>query len=120
MSIIHRPKRVSRILLFLLIPIALTITLIVLAAPGDLDTTFGTGGIVTTPLGGVGYNPIVIQPDGKLVVVGSSGVQPALDVAVVRYNTDGSLDTSFDSDGSVITDLGGNDVGSAVALQSDG
>lgn len=115
-----KQKYSARILLFLLGTSLLLVTVIAWAAPGDLDTSFGTGGRVTTPLGGVGYNPIVIQSDGKLVVVGSSGTQPALDVAVARYNIDGSLDTTFDADGTVVTDLGGNDVGSAVALQSDG
>lgn len=116
----YRTKPILPIFLTFLVPLILALAIIVLAAPGDLDTTFGTGGIVTTPLGGPGLNPIVIQSDGKLVVVGSSGTQPALDVAVARYNTDGSLDTTFDSDGTVVTDLGGNDVGSAIALQPDG
>ena len=43
------------------------------------------------------------------------------DFALVRYNTDGSLDTSFDSDGKVITAIGsGDDAAYSVAIQSDG
>ncbi len=43
------------------------------------------------------------------------------DFALVRYNTDGSLDTSFDSDGKVTTAIGsGDDYASSVAIQSDG
>ena len=119
----RRNKNFIPILLTLLIPLILTLTLIVLAAPGDLDPTFGTGGIVTTPVGSPGFNPIVMQPDGKLVVVGSSGAQPTFDVAVARYNSDGSLDATFGTGGTVVTDLGGTDrnhVGSAIALQADG
>ncbi len=58
----------------------------------------------------------VVQSDGKIVVAGTSGA----DIAVVRYNTDGSLDTSFGADGIVTTDISGADQGEAVALQGDG
>ena len=57
-----------------------------------------------------------VQSDGKIVVAGTSGA----DIAVVRYNTDGSLDTSFGADGIVTTDISGADQGEAVALQGDG
>ena len=65
---------------------------------GSLDTTFGTGGKVTT---GFGSNDaiaisVVIQPDGKIVVAGSNTASPTgSDYALARYNSDGSLDTSF-------------------------
>ena len=75
------------------------------AAPGDLDFTFGTGGIVTTAIGTAEdkVNSLAIQPDGKLVAAGYSynGVQNKF--ALVRYNTDGSLDSSFGSGGIVTT-----------------
>jgi VCBS repeat-containing protein len=39
---------------------------------------------------------------------------------MARYNSDGSLDTSLDGDGFVITDFGGNDIASSIVLQPDG
>ncbi len=94
------------------------------AADGDLDPAFGAGGIVTTDLNGnspdVG-NGVVVQSDGKIIVAGSTVVtgQPAA-IGLTRYNSDGSLDTSFDSDGKVTTTAGAGISGEAVALQADG
>jgi uncharacterized delta-60 repeat protein len=70
-----------------------------LGAAGSLDPTFGTGGKVTTDLGGTDDrgNAVVLQADGKIVVAG--GFHGPGDFALVRYNPDGSLDTSFDGDG---------------------
>jgi uncharacterized delta-60 repeat protein len=90
---------------------------------GDLDTTFGTGGMVTTDLRG--YNDwgtsIALQSDGKIVFGSKSSNGTVTDFAVVRYNTDGSLDTTFGTGGKVFTPIGsGDDDGSAVTLQSDG
>ena len=87
---------------------------------GSLDTSFGTGGKVTTNV--LEFNSddfatsIVPQPDGKLIVVGASD----LDLALIRYNSDGSLDTSFGTDGKTIDDFGGEQGGGGVALQPDG
>ena len=90
---------------------------------GSLDSSFDTDGKLTTPIGSgddVG-RAVALQSDGKIVVAGLSSNGTDDDFAVVRYNTDGSLDTSFDTDGKVTTPIGsGNDVGRAVALQSDG
>lgn len=91
---------------------------------GSLDATFDGDGKVITVIGGaftfsVG-SAMVIQPDGKIVVAGYSGSDPNYDYAVVRYNTNGSLDTTFDSDGKVTTDFNGSDRAHAVALQPDG
>jgi uncharacterized delta-60 repeat protein len=61
---------------------------------GSLDTTFGSGGIVTTPVvagQSVSGGPLVLQPDGKIVLAGIQGVS----WVVVRYQVDGSLDPSF-------------------------
>jgi uncharacterized delta-60 repeat protein len=89
---------------------------------GSLDTTFGGTGKVTTPIGS-DYDDayaIAIQPDGKIVVAGAS-VMSSNDFALVRYNPDGSLDTTFNGTGKVITPIGdGNDVAQAVAIQPDG
>jgi len=88
------------------------------AAPGDLDTSFGTGGKVTTDFGnGDVAHAVVLQPDGKIVAAGRS----VRDFALARYQPDGTLDTTFSTDGKVTTDIaGGDDVALAVALQPDG
>ncbi len=91
---------------------------------GDLDNTFGSDGIVTTDIGSVNDEAysVAIQSDGKIVVAGKSGPTYAqADFTVVRYDTNGSLDSTFDGDGKVITDIGGSiDQAYGVAIQSDG
>lgn len=92
---------------------------------GTLDNTFGTGGKVTTVIGDYNYGySIAIQPDGKIVVAGDGGINfdaNLSDFTIVRYNSDGSLDDSFDSDGIVITDIDGtDDYVRSIAIQSDG
>jgi uncharacterized delta-60 repeat protein len=90
---------------------------------GSLDATFGTGGKVTTDFNS-SYdwaNAIAIQPDGKIVVAGKSGGGGEPDFALVRYNSDGSLDTSFGSNGKVTTDIdSGAEEAYSVAIYSDG
>jgi uncharacterized delta-60 repeat protein len=85
-----------------------------LNSDGELDTTFGTGGTVVTPFaaGTAGVaSAVAIQSDGKIVVAGtevkSTGTRR--DFALARYNSDGTLDTSFDGDGKLITDFNGGD-----------
>ncbi|MDW8260998.1 MAG: PKD domain-containing protein [Phycisphaerales bacterium] len=94
---------------------------------GSLDASFGTGGIVTTNFGSDACEArdILIQPDGKIVAAGYA-TDPAhpftYDFVVARYNTDGSLDSSFGSGGRVRTDFGpaSDDLAYAAALQPDG
>lgn len=84
---------------------------------GTLDAGFGSGGRVLTDFGGVdAAKALVLLADGKLVAAGSSNS----DIAVARYNPDGSLDPSFGSGGQVLTDLGSPDQANALALQPDG
>jgi len=93
------------------------------AADGDLDTTFGAGGIVTTSIGTVDdvANIIAIQSDGKIAAAGRAYDGSQHDFMLARYNTDGSLDTTFDGDGKVTTDFGAShDIISDMAFQSDG
>ena len=95
---------------------------------GALDTSFDGDGKVTTFIRtGPGIDlatDVAIQSsDGKIVLAGSSYLGTVLDTAIVRYNTDGSLDSTFDGDGKVITQAsptGGNDRAAAVELQGDG
>ncbi|NUQ63012.1 MAG: hypothetical protein HUU20_11010 [Pirellulales bacterium] len=90
------------------------------ATAGD---AFGSGGVALTDLGGYdeGLTDLALQADGKIVVVGyrsMAGVN--IDVAMVRYDTDGSLDTTLDGDGILLTDLGLSEGAGGVAMQSDG
>ncbi len=90
---------------------------------GTLDTGFGTGGKVTTPIGNgddLCYAG-AIQSDGKIVLAGYSYNGSDYDFAAVRYDTDGSPDTEFGTGGKVTARIGtGDDFGYAVTIQSDG
>jgi uncharacterized delta-60 repeat protein len=76
---------------------------------GVLDITFGSGGIVTNFAGGLGTTygaaGLLLQPDGKLIAVGTSVDGAAF--AVLRYTTNGVLDSSFGSGGVVYTAIPG-------------
>jgi uncharacterized delta-60 repeat protein len=93
---------------------------------GSLDNSFGTGGkVLNTFNSNASAIAVAIQSDGKIVAAGytSSGTTAGSpsNFALARYNTDGSLDTSFDTDGKVTTSIGGiEDLATAVAIQSDG
>lgn len=91
-------------------------------AAGELDKSFGTGGFaiknVAVGTDGELARGIVVQSDGKIVVVGpvehAGGPAGDRDVALVRFNKDGSLDTTFGTAGVAIHDLSvGELVGSA-------
>jgi uncharacterized delta-60 repeat protein len=93
-------------------------------ADGSLDASFSGDGKTLIEFGTSEAFAVAVQPDGKIVVAGydlsfTTGTQS--NFAVARTNGDGSLDTSFDSDGKVSTDfLMGNDIAYDVALQADG
>ncbi|MFZ5629541.1 MAG: hypothetical protein ACOY5B_10465 [Spirochaetota bacterium] len=88
---------------------------------GSLDTTFNGTGKVTTSFGTNDSGmATAIQSDGKIVVAGHTETGGVGDMAVARYNTNGSLDTSFNGTGRLTININGYDVGGAVALQSDG
>lgn len=90
---------------------------------GTLDTTFNTTGKVMTPVGTGADNgwSVALPSDGKIVVAGHSMVGANNDFAVVRYNSDGTLDTTFNGTGKATTAIGaGHDYGYDVAVQSDG
>lgn len=93
---------------------------------GSFDTTFSDDGILTTDIINNSIDAgesVVLQPDGKIVVLGTVFRDAdKADFAIVRYNEDGSLDTSFSEDGKVIIDIASNsyDLASGIVLQSDG
>lgn len=93
-----------------------------LNANGTLDTSFDGDGIVVTPVGS-GYDvafSVAIQTDGRIVVGGRTDVMGISRWTLVRYNTNGSLDTSFDADGIVNSTFEGNSTTDSIALQADG
>lgn len=97
------------------------------AAPGDLDPTFNGTGTVTNAVGPADDMSfgIAVQPDGKILMTGystrSADIGSIYDVALVRYNADGSLDTNFNGTGKIITVIGiGRSMGNGVAVQADG
>lgn len=94
---------------------------------GTLDPNFGLGGKVVTPVttSWEKAKAVAIQPDGKIVVVGDSMTNNAsTDFLVLRYNTNGSLDTGFgqSNSGMIVLNVvtNNNDTADAVAIQSDG
>jgi uncharacterized delta-60 repeat protein len=90
---------------------------------GSPDTTFDSDGWVATNLGTtpVVSSEMAIQADGRIVVVGYRTLASNADFLLLRFNSNGSLDTGFDGDGIVTTAIGvGNDYAFGVALQSDG
>jgi uncharacterized delta-60 repeat protein len=89
---------------------------------GTNDASFGQGtSVATVDFGGFDtLSGMVLQPDGKIILAGSTDARGGSDVAVARLNTDGSLDDTFGQHGKAIIDLGGSDNGLAVALQPDG
>ena len=98
------------------------------AADGDLDATFGTGGKVSTDVGASfdSANNAAQQTDGKIVTVGTTrntDTDPD-NFLMVRYNTNGSLDTTFGTNGTVIiiNGTGTADFGTATGIdfQADG
>lgn len=89
---------------------------------GSLDPEFGTGGVVSTDIGPTdGVNDLAVQPDGRIVVAGSSRTAVFGDFLLVRYNADGSLDAGFGTGGVVTTDFFGRpDSAGGVSIQADG
>jgi uncharacterized delta-60 repeat protein len=88
---------------------------------GTLDNTFDGDGIVRTDFGGDdGATSMFIQADGKIVVAGYSIVGGNGVFAVARYNTNGTLDNTFDTDGRVTTAIGTDDAAYSVSIQTNG
>jgi uncharacterized delta-60 repeat protein len=91
------------------------------AVPGNLDPSFGSGGVATIRIGGsASAQGVVLQPDGKIVEAGwsldgSDGV-----FALARFGADGSLDTQFGSKGTTTTAWGTHSQARGLALQPDG
>jgi uncharacterized delta-60 repeat protein len=88
---------------------------------GDLDPSFDRDGLVVTPVpSGIVFD-LAVQRDGKLIAAGWSS-PGGFDIAMARYNLDGSLDTSFDGDGIVVASSfrPASTYASHVLIQPDG
>ena len=90
---------------------------------GTLDTTFGTGGTVKTDFSAgddFGEN-LVVDAAGRIILVGESTSPPFTDMALARYNADGTPDTGFATNGILTADFHGRgDFGKDVAIDSQG
>jgi|GEM_PF-2265606 len=99
---------------------------IIFAQPGTLDNTFGANGKITQNLSApqVTVVDMVLQADGKIVVLAKADYNHRTRAVLLRYNTNGTLDNSFDGDGVVTTQLGPSitytDDPMAIKLQTDG
>lgn len=96
------------------------------AADRDLDPSFDGDGLVTLDIASTRnrLESVAVQPDGKIVAAGSVGLGASRNFAVARFNSDGSLDPGFGTDGiNGTTDVSGAnlvDLANALALQTDG
>ena len=93
------------------------------SADGALDHSFGSDGIVTTDVGGGDdfAEGLTVDANGRVVVVGRATSSTILDMAVVRYDSEGTLDAGFGENGLVTVDFHGKgEFGQDVAVQSDG
>jgi uncharacterized delta-60 repeat protein len=94
------------------------------SAPGDVDTSYGQGGAAIAEFGHNAFgNALVVQPDGKVVVVGTgiSTFATTSDVVLARFTSQGTLDSSFGlGSGKVQPDFGQDETGYGVVLQPDG
>jgi uncharacterized delta-60 repeat protein len=86
---------------------------------GSLDSTFGRAGFAPAVAGIGTPNAVALQPDGKIIVAGETG---GISFTVVRYNANGTVDTTFGNGGLARSSPlpGGTGVGEAVLVQTDG
>lgn len=91
---------------------------------GDYDTDFSNDGKMIFSFGagnGSKINKVLLQSDGKIIAVGQAYNGVNFDFGIARFNTNGSLDTSFGTDGKAIIPIGpANDFGKDTLLQPDG
>jgi uncharacterized delta-60 repeat protein len=105
------------------------------ASPGIADTEFGADGVTTTTLltgaqqteslGGAapeggGANAVAVQPDGKIVIAGQTGITGHSAFGAARYLPDGSLDPTFGDGGTVTVEIGTTSMASGMLLDPDG
>jgi uncharacterized delta-60 repeat protein len=92
---------------------------------GSLDSSFGTGGKVVTSInsGADKAYAVALQTDGKIIAAGmTTNASTGKDFACLRYNSNGTLDSTFGTSGIVTNDVqtGSDDVVYSIAIQADG
>ena len=87
---------------------------------GSLDAGFGDNGIASIDIHSLVGNPIVVQPDGKIVVGGVKFISTQYTNIISRYNSDGTIDNSFGTNGSYIMSTIGEGRITSLVLQTDG
>lgn len=90
---------------------------------GEIDESFGDGGLATTDLSGTAdvARAVAVDPQGRIVVAGTTTGEKGLDFAVARYLPSGALDRSFGDAGKTVVRVGDDaDTAYALVIQSDG
>src|SRR5690554_4244257 len=104
------------------IGLKLDLAVVRLNEDGTFDTSYGDNGVaIARVVDGSNYaDDMLLQPDGKAIIAGYTALETVYDLAMARFDVDGNLDDTFGVDGMVNTDYnGGEDYGSAIALQPD-
>lgn len=96
------------------------ITLVRYNTNGGLDNSFGTNGIVKSGSSGSNVNSVVSLIDGKILVGGSIDNGTTYDLALLRYNNNGSLDSTFGSGGKLISIIGNSSNCNQILIQNNG
>lgn len=110
-------RKGRKFIIFIFIIIIITHSNNCLCQAGKIDSTFSDDGRATVFTGG-GATDVIIQPNGKIVIGGNSTDSY---YALARFNSNGTLDSSFSSDGKVKTHVGiGFNIGGELLLQPDG
>lgn len=89
---------------------------------GSLDMSFSSDGILTADFAGGNdiASSVVIQADQKIIAAGYSQNGSSYDFSIVRYNTDGTLDNDFGTNGKITTDIqSSNDLIQSILIQPD-
>ena len=95
-------------------------------ADGSKDSSFGTDGMVGIHVNDWAFDQgtcLVLKPDGKILAVGYSYdyiMNTAYDFTLVQFNPNGTVDSSYGTDGHIYTDISGFDMPTAIAVQSNG
>lgn len=89
---------------------------------GSIDNTFGTNGIVTHDILNISNTTrsIKIQADGKIVIAADNFDGTYNDMLLARYNSNGTIDNTFNTSGYVVSGLSNNDYANSLLIQSDG
>ena len=82
---------------------------------GSLDISFGINGYVVSNLGGNDYGYSINFDNNKKIILGGTSNN---NFAIARYNEDGSLDTTFGQNGTIITDLGNYDYAYSIIIDN--